>query len=168
MIHPQEALLQEARAFQQSEAFAPYRKLRQVAEHRLARLMQLGVRQARYIGRTKMLCQLLLAATVANLTLVASRVGLMRDRNHIRAHSSNQVGDLLTTILRAICRPFVVGVLPWTTAQGQVFGHTSRRTEQGDYEIRSVPSMLGEHSMSGGVMPKVGFDEDYEKADPSL
>ena len=43
-----------------------------------------------------------------------------------------------------------------------------RRTEQGDYEIRSVPSMLGEHSMSGGVMPKVGFKEDYEKADPSL
>jgi hypothetical protein len=43
-----------------------------------------------------------------------------------------------------------------------------RRTEQGDYEIRSVPSMLGEHSMSGGVMPKVGFEEDYEKADPSL
>jgi hypothetical protein len=42
------------------------------------------------------------------------------------------------------------------------------RTEQGDYEIRSVPSMLGEHSMSGGVMPKVGFEEDYEKADPSL
>src|SRR5215207_9514520 len=127
MIHPQEALLQEARAFQQSEAFAPYRKLRQVAEHRLARLMQLGVHQARYIGRTKTLFQLLLAATVANLTLVASRVGLMRDRNHIRAHSSNQVGDLLTTILRAICRPFVVGVLPWTTAEGQVFGHTSRQ-----------------------------------------
>jgi hypothetical protein len=44
MIHPQEALLQEARAFQQSEAFAPYRKLRQAAEHRLARLMQFGVR----------------------------------------------------------------------------------------------------------------------------
>lgn len=42
MIHPREALLQEARAFQQSEAFAPYRKLRQAAEHRLSRLMQLG------------------------------------------------------------------------------------------------------------------------------
>jgi hypothetical protein len=51
MIHPQEALLQEARALQQSEAFAPYRKLRQAAEHRLARLMQLGVRQARYFVR---------------------------------------------------------------------------------------------------------------------
>jgi len=83
MIHPQEALLQEARAFQKSEAFAPYRKLRQAAEHRLARLMQLGVRQARYFGRTKTLFQLLIAATVANLTLVARRVGLMRDRNHL-------------------------------------------------------------------------------------
>ena len=83
MIHPQEALLQEARAYQRSEAFAAYRKLPQVAEHRLARLMQLGVRQARYFGRAKTCFQLLLmAATVANLTLVASRVGLMRDRNH--------------------------------------------------------------------------------------
>jgi hypothetical protein len=71
MIHPQEALLQEARAFQQSEAFAPYGKLRQAAEHRLARLMQLGVRQARYFGRTKTCFQLLMAATVANLTLVS-------------------------------------------------------------------------------------------------
>jgi hypothetical protein len=44
----------------------------------------------------------------------------------------------------------------------------TRRTEQGDYEIRSVPSMLGEHSMPGGVMPKEGFEEHYEKADPSL
>ena len=44
--------------------------------------MQLGVRQARYFGRTKTLCQLLMAATVANLTLVATRAGLMRDRNH--------------------------------------------------------------------------------------
>jgi hypothetical protein len=44
--------------------------------------MQLGVRQARYFGRTKTLFQLLIAATVANLTLVATRVGLMRDRNH--------------------------------------------------------------------------------------
>jgi hypothetical protein len=82
MIHPQEAMLQEARAFQQSEAFAPYRKRRQAAEHRLARLMQLGVRQARYFGRAKTHFQLLMAATVANLTLMATRVGLMRDRNH--------------------------------------------------------------------------------------
>jgi hypothetical protein len=80
-LHPQEALLQEARVFQYSPDFAPYRKLRQAAEHRIARLMQLGVRQARSVGRAKTLGQLLLAATVANLTLVATRVGLLRGRS---------------------------------------------------------------------------------------
>ena len=76
-LHPQEALLQKARALQHSEAFAEYRKRRQVSEHRLARLVQLGIRQARYIGRAKTLFQLLMAATVANLTLVAMKLGMM-------------------------------------------------------------------------------------------
>lgn len=76
-LHPQEALLQQARALQHSEAFTEYRKRRQVVEHRLARLVQLGVRQARYIGRKKTLFQLLMAATVANLTLVAGKMGIM-------------------------------------------------------------------------------------------
>ncbi len=85
-LHPQEALLQEARAFQHSEAYSPYRELRQTAEHRIARLMQLGVRQARYFGRAKTLYQLLMAATVANLTLVATTVGLMRGRRRGQDH----------------------------------------------------------------------------------
>lgn len=80
-LHPQEALLQEARAFQHSDEFTPYRKSRQTVEHRLARLMQLGMRQARYFGRVKTRGQLLLAAMVANLTLVARSVGLM-GRSH--------------------------------------------------------------------------------------
>jgi DDE family transposase len=101
MIHPQEALLQEARAFQQSEAFAPYRKLPQAAEHRLARLVQLGVRQARYFGRTKTLFQLLMVATVANLTLVATRGDLMRDRNHPKTDNS-----ILSRVLIVICGSF--------------------------------------------------------------
>ncbi len=42
----------------------------------------------------------------------------------------------------------------------------ARRTENGDYEIRTVPSTLGEHSVPGGVMPKEGFEEHYEKASP--
>ena len=50
-LHPQEALLQQARALQQSEAFAEYRQRRVVVEHRLARLVQLGIRQSRYFGR---------------------------------------------------------------------------------------------------------------------
>lgn len=72
-IHPQESLLQKARALQRSPGFGEYRTSRQVVEHRIARLVQLGIRQARYVGRQKTLFQLLMAATVANLTLLASR-----------------------------------------------------------------------------------------------
>jgi len=76
-----------------------YRKLRQAAEHRLARLMQLGARQARYFGRTKTLFQLLMAATVANLTLMAMRTGLMRDRNHPKTIISVHVRALLAVLI---------------------------------------------------------------------
>ena len=76
-LHPQEALLQQARNFQRSEGFAEYRRLRQAAEHRLAQLVQLGVRQSRYFGRAKTRFQLLMAATVANLTLVATKMGMI-------------------------------------------------------------------------------------------
>jgi hypothetical protein len=36
-------------------------------EHRIARLVQLGIRQARNVGRTKTLFQVCLVAAVANL-----------------------------------------------------------------------------------------------------
>ena len=74
-LHPEEALLQQARALLQSEAFAGHRQRRVVVEHRLARLVQLGIRQSRYFGRVKTRFQLYLAATVANLTLVAAKAG---------------------------------------------------------------------------------------------
>ena len=73
LIHPQEGLLQEARALQQSAAYDEYRARRVAVEHRLARLVQLGIRQSRYFGRVKTRFQLYLAATVANLTLVAGK-----------------------------------------------------------------------------------------------
>ena len=79
LIHPQEALLQEARLLQQSPAYDQYRRRRVVAEHRLARLVQLGIRQARYFGRAKTKFQVYLAATVANLTLLASQIGVFED-----------------------------------------------------------------------------------------
>ena len=75
LIHPQEGMLQQARALQQSAAYDEYRARRVVVEHRLARLVQLGIRQARYFGRVKTKFQLYLAATVANLTLVAGKIG---------------------------------------------------------------------------------------------
>jgi len=70
-LHPQEALVQQARAFQASPAFDAVRRRRQAVEHRIARLVQLGIRQARYVGQAKTLFQLALAAAVANLTLLA-------------------------------------------------------------------------------------------------
>jgi len=72
-LHPHEAKLQAARLWQRSPAFDEFRRQRQVVEHRIARLVQLGIRQARYFGRHKTLFQVLLAATVANLTLVAGQ-----------------------------------------------------------------------------------------------
>ena len=71
-LHPEEELMQQARAYQETEAFREDTKLRQTAEHRLARLVQLGIRKARYFGRLKTKWQLLLAAAVANLVLVAA------------------------------------------------------------------------------------------------
>ena len=75
LIHPQEALLQQARALQQSAHYDEYRARRVVVEHRLARLVQLGIRQSRYFGGVKTRFHLYLAATVTNLTLVAGKLG---------------------------------------------------------------------------------------------
>lgn len=73
-LHPQEAQLQAARAFEQTDYFRQQYRRRVVVEHRIARLVRLGMRQARYFGRAKTLLQLLLAATVANLTLIAGKL----------------------------------------------------------------------------------------------
>ena len=125
LIHPQEALLQQARALQQSADYDQYRARRVVAEHRLARLVQLGIRQSRYFGRAKTKFQLYLAATVANLTLVLGKIGLSGStdggaaghrvvRNDVRAVAANaaanfsavRLGQLWSLIL------FVSALLP--------------------------------------------------------
>ena len=64
-LHPQEQQLQQARALEQTDYFRQQYRQRVVVEHRIARLLQL-----------------LLAASVANLTLVAGRLatrGSQRD-----------------------------------------------------------------------------------------
>ncbi len=66
-VHPQEALLRIARTYQQTPEGRTRLRQRVVVEHRLARLAQLGIRQARYIGRAKTGFQLMIAATIANL-----------------------------------------------------------------------------------------------------
>jgi hypothetical protein len=121
-LHPQEALLQEARAFQQSAAFALYRRLRQAAEHRIARLIQLGMRQARYFGRAKTLGQLILAATVANLTLVARRIGLLPHRSQVHWHSA------FVACAWLLVAPIALNVI-WTNAL--TFAHVRRHSMTG-------------------------------------
>jgi Transposase DDE domain/Transposase domain (DUF772) len=66
-VHAQEELLSAARALQQTPAGRAVLRERVVAEHRLARLGQLGCGRARYLGRRKTRFQLLILATVANL-----------------------------------------------------------------------------------------------------
>ena len=134
LIHPQEALLQQARALQQSADYDEYRARRVVVEHRLARLVQLGIRQARYFGRVKTTFQLYLAATVANLTLVAGKIGRSGStgggaaghrvvRNDVRAVVANaaanfsavRLGQLWSLIL------FVSALLPQLHFQIRAF-----------------------------------------------
>ena len=97
LIHPQEALLQQARALQQSAGYDEYRARRVVVEHRLARLVQLGIRQSRYFGRAKTKFQLYLAATVANLTLVAAKAGLTGETGSGPSDGSAQVAGTINS-----------------------------------------------------------------------
>ncbi|MGD9788779.1 MAG: transposase [Sulfuricellaceae bacterium] len=80
--HPEEELLAQARAQQRTPEFRDAYRQRQTVEHRLARMMQLGARQARYFGRAKTELQWLLAATIANLTLALGH------RNEKRGHGT--------------------------------------------------------------------------------
>jgi hypothetical protein len=88
MIHPQEHLLQAARALQASPKFREYREKRQAAEHRIGRLIQLGIRKSRYFGQTKTFFQVMLAATVANLTLTATKIKKMRTGRRVMDRAS--------------------------------------------------------------------------------
>jgi hypothetical protein len=70
-IQAEEALQQQARAHNQTEAGRKSLRERVVVEHRLARLVQSGIRESRYFGRTKTCLQVVMAAVVANVSLVA-------------------------------------------------------------------------------------------------
>lgn len=75
-LHPQEHLFERARQHQKSSAFRADIKARQVVEHRQARMIQLGGRQARYFGRIKSKFQAYMIAIVANLTQMTGAICL--------------------------------------------------------------------------------------------
>ena len=62
--------LQPLRRRQKTKRFRKCYRKRVVVEHRIARLVQLGVRQARYLGSKKVSFQVALTAAVANLGLL--------------------------------------------------------------------------------------------------
>lgn len=106
-LHPQERLLQAARALQASPEFGEYREKRQAAEHRIGRLIQLGIRQSRYFGQAKTLFQVLLAATVANLTLTATKMKKMRPGSGAKGLTS-----FLLSLLRRAFKALLAVRLP--------------------------------------------------------
>ena len=70
-IQAEEGLQQRARVHNQTAAGRESLRQRVVVEHRIARLVQLGIRQSRYLGRSKTCLQVVMAAVVANVSLVA-------------------------------------------------------------------------------------------------
>lgn len=102
--HPEEELLAKARAQQRTPEFRTTYRQRQTVEHRLARMMQLGARQARYFGRAKTELQWLIAATVANLTLA---IGHGRAKKTEKSPLARPQG-LLSRIVRTITRATVL------------------------------------------------------------
>jgi len=69
-IQPEERLQQQARVHNQTQAGQQSLRERVVVEHGIARLVRLGIRQSRYFGKTKTRFQVIMAAVVANLSLV--------------------------------------------------------------------------------------------------
>lgn len=68
-VHPQEAVIQEARRYQKTPEGRAHLRRRFIVEHRLARLGQLGISQARYKGRKKTRIQLMISCAIANFRL---------------------------------------------------------------------------------------------------
>ena len=69
-IQYEERLQQQARTHNQTQAGKQSLRERVVVEHGIARLVRLGIRQSRYFGKTKTRFQVIMAAVVANMSLV--------------------------------------------------------------------------------------------------
>ena len=81
-LHPREDLLQQARADCRTDRFKERYRDRVVVEHSIARLVQRGIRQSRFVGRRRTLWQVAMAAAVVNLMVIA---GKDRQKNDSRS-----------------------------------------------------------------------------------
>src|SRR6266446_3497454 len=93
-IQPEERLQQQARAHNQTDAGKKSLRERVVVEHGIARLVRLGIRQSRYFGKTKTRFQVVMAAVVANLSLV---VGFCYRKQKPAINTTHPVTQALST-----------------------------------------------------------------------
>jgi hypothetical protein len=102
-IQAEERLQQQARACNQTEAGRQSLRERVVVEHRIARLVGLGIRKSRYFGKKKTRWQVVMAAVVANLSLV---VGYCRrpTQNIEAAVAADTAVQLAEGLLAAVSR----------------------------------------------------------------
>jgi hypothetical protein len=110
-IQAEEDLPQGARVHNQSEAGRKSLRQRVVVEHRIARLVQLGIRQSRYFGRTKTCLQVVMAAVVANVSLVAgygkrqAKLAAIPSAEAATAARTGLLGAVLAVWTRLFTRP---------------------------------------------------------------
>jgi hypothetical protein len=102
-IQPEERLQQQARVHNQTEAGQKSLRQRVLVEHGIARLVRLGIRQSRYFGKTKTRFQVILAALVANLSLLVSFC--RRKLKSAMSTTIDQVPQALSTPIDASIRP---------------------------------------------------------------
>jgi hypothetical protein len=109
--HPEERILEKARAQQKTPEFRHRYRKRQVCEHRLARMIQLGGRQARYRGREKTQLQWNLLAAIANLTLAvaqkAATSARIQEKNLLEGFS-HAILALIRAVRRILIPPRVM------------------------------------------------------------
>jgi transposase len=110
-IQAEEDLQQRARVHNQTAAGRQSLRQRVVVEHRIARLVQLGIRQSRYLGRTKTCLQVVMAAVVANLSLVAgyckrqAKIAAITSARPATAAKTGLLGAILVLWTRLFTRP---------------------------------------------------------------
>jgi hypothetical protein len=110
-IQAEESLQQRARVHNQSAAGRQSLRQRVVVEHRIARLVQLGIRQSRYLGRTKTCLQVVMAAMVANVSLVAgywkrqAKLAAIPGAEAATAAKTGLLGAVLVVWNRLFARP---------------------------------------------------------------
>jgi len=134
-IQAEEGLQQQARVHNQTAAGGQSLRQRVVVEHRIARLVQLGIRKSRYFGRTKTCLQVVMAAVVANVSLVVgygkrpAGPATIASAAAATAAKTGLLGTLFVVWIRIFARPEPV----WAVWEGAIKDGGWRRPHEGGH-----------------------------------